>query len=78
MRSVQSSFDRALWRHPHLWGAIVVIAASMLAFGPDGWMEWLFWAASVETLLIARVALACIAAAVVVVIGWPLISGRRG
>lgn len=68
---------RMLWRHPHFWGAVLVVAASMLAFGPDSWMEWLFWAISVQSLAIVRVALACIAAAAAAVIAWPLISGRR-
>jgi hypothetical protein len=67
----------ALWRHPHFWGAILVVAASALAFGPESWMEWLFWAASVDTVLVARVILVCIAAGLGAAMVWPLISTRR-
>lgn len=75
--TAQDRLERAIWRHPHFWGALLVIAASALAFGPESWMEWLFWAASVNTLLAARIVLGCVAIGLVVAMVWPLISTRR-
>lgn len=74
---IPSRLQRALWRHPHFWGAMLVIAASALAFGPESWMEWLFWAASAGTLVAARIILACVAVGLGVAMIWPLVSTRR-
>lgn len=64
-------------RCPQLWGVLPVIGASMLAFGPDSWMEWLSWAASVKSLTIARVVLAGVAVAIAAVMAWAAIGSRR-
>lgn len=67
------SFQGFWVRHSQLLAAVFVVAAAALDFGPDSWMEWVLWGATVVSVEAARIVLSVIAVILVAAILWPLI-----
>ncbi len=67
---------RKLSRHAALTNAVFFVAATGLAFGPDAWLEWLFWGWTAGLVVAVRLTLMAIAALTLGVIIWSMLHHR--